>query len=283
VNEVEMLIVGANGQIGRALQALYPKAQIADIDELDITNAQSVAKYDWSKLKVVLNAAAYTNVDGAESAEGRVAAWKVNATAVGYLTKAALDHDLTVVHISTEYVFDGTKNPHVEDESLSPLGVYAQSKAAGDIVVSTLPKHYIVRTNWVVGDGKNFVRTMLELGQKGINPSVIADDIGRPTFATEVARAIDHLLKNRALYGTYNASNDGDPVSWADLTRAVFATAGLKRTVTNTTSAEYYGDKPNAAPRPHNSIFDLSKLHATGFVSRDWREDLKVYIEKELS
>lgn len=281
--DTEILIIGADGQLGRALQTKYPGAQAADVDELDITNAESVAGYDWSKVKVILNAAAYTNVDGAESAEGRVAAWKVNASAVGHLVKAVLEHNLTLVHISTEYVFDGIKNPHAEDEPLSPLGVYAQSKAAADVVVGVLPKHYILRTSWLIGDGKNFVRTMLDLGQKGVDPKVIADDIGRPTFTNELVRAVDHLLQTNAGFGIYNVSNDGDSVSWADLTRAILETANLPRTVTNITNAEYYAGKPEAAPRPHNSVFDLSKIQAAGFKSTDWRDDLKSYIAKELA
>jgi dTDP-4-dehydrorhamnose reductase len=283
MDDSSFFIVGANGQLGTALKAKYPNAQAADIDELDITNPESVASYDWSKVKVIINAAAYTNVDGAESAEGRLVAWKVNAQAVGYLVKAALDHDLTLVHISTEYVFDGTVNPHLEDEPFSPLGVYAQSKAAADISVSLLPMHYIVRTSWVIGAGKNFVRTMLDLGNRGTDPAVISDDVGRPTFTSELVRSIDHLLKNHSPYGTYNLSNDGEVVSWADLTRAIFKIAGLKNTVTDTTDAEYYADKPMAARRPRNSVFNLIKIHKTGFTSHDWQDDLKDYVEKEMA
>ncbi len=161
MDDLSIFIVGANGQLGTALKQQYPGAQSADIDELDITNAELVAGYDWSPIKIILNAAAYTNVDGAETDEGRVAAWRVNATAVGYLAKAAYDHDLTLVHISTDYVFDGSQNPHTEDEPLSPLSVYGQTKAAGDLVVGLVPKHYLLRTSWVIGEGQNFVRTML--------------------------------------------------------------------------------------------------------------------------
>lgn len=283
MDDSTFFIVGANGQLGTALKEKYPKAQSADIDELDITDPESVATYNWSKVKVILNAAAYTNVDGAQSAEGRIAAWKVNAQAVGYLAKAALEHDLTLVHLSTDYVFDGTKHPHLEGEPLSPLGVYAQTKAAGDIVVNLVPKHYLIRTSSVIGQGKNFVRIMLDLGNRGINPKVISDDVGRLTFTSELVRAIDHLLSNKSAFGTYNLSNDGEVVSWADITRAIFEIAGLKNTVTDTTDAEYYADKPEASPRPRFSDFDLSKIHSTGFTSHNWRDDLKDYVEKELA
>lgn len=277
----KFFIVGANGQLGTALRQAYPEAGFADSDLLDITNQESVSNFDWSKYTHILNAAAYTNVDGAESSEGRVTAWKVNAQGVGYLVKAALEHDLILVHISSEYVFDGTKTPHSEDEPFSPLGVYAQSKAAGDIAVSVWPKAYLVRTSWVIGEGKNFVRTMLSLGEKGVNPTVIADDIGRPTFTAELVRAIDHLLKIKAPFGTYNVTNGGEPVSWADLTNAIFKEAGMANKVTDTTNANYYADKPEAAPRPHNSVLGLDKIQSTGFEPRNWREDLAEFIKKE--
>ena len=277
-----IFIVGAGGQLGTALRAQYPGARSADVSELDITDADSVANYDWSGIKVILNAAAYTNVDGAETAEGRVAAWKVNATAVANLVRAAQAHDLTLVHVSSDYVFDGTAEPHSEDEPYSPLGVYGQSKAAGDIVVSLLPKHYILRATWVIGEGKNFVRTMLSLAEKGISPTVVSDQVGRLTFTSELVRIVDHLLTSQAAYGTYNATNDGKLASWADITRDIFALSGHDElTVTDISTADYYAGKEGIAPRPLGSNMDLSKLHATGFTSRDWSDDLKEYIEKE--
>lgn len=282
MKDEEIFIVGANGQLGRALQAKYPGAQSADIDELDITNRESVLGYDWSTIKVLLNAAAFTNVDGAETAEGRVAAWKVNAVAVSYLVEAAAKHGMTLVHISTDYVFDGTKDNHAEDEPFSPLGVYAQTKAAGDIAVSLAPKHYILRSSWVIGDGPNFVRTMLGLGAKGVEPSVVADQIGRLTFTTELVKIIDHLLTKQAPFGTYNATNGGEPASWADITRAIFQEAGYgDLQVTDTTTEEYFAGKPGIAPRPLKSALDLAKLKAAGFEPRDWREDLADYIASQ--
>jgi dTDP-4-dehydrorhamnose 3,5-epimerase len=281
VNDTEIFITGANGQLGRALKAKYPGAQSADINELDITSQESVTNYDWSKIKIILNAAAYTNVDGAETAEGRVSAWNVNATAVSHLVKAAQEHDITLVHVSTDYVFDGTQNQHTEDEPFSPLGVYAQSKAAGDIAVSLAPKHYILRSSWVVGDGPNFVRTMLGLGAKGVAPTVVADQIGRLTFTTELVKAIDHLLTAQAAYGTYNASNGGEAASWADITRAIFQEAGYDLTVTDTTTKEYFKNKDGIAPRPLKSTLALDKLASTGFTPTDWHTDLANYIAKE--
>jgi dTDP-4-dehydrorhamnose reductase len=278
----KFFIVGAGGQLGQALQAQYPQAQSADIDELDITDTESVENFDWNNISVILNAAAFTNVDGAESPEGRVAAWKVNASAVANLVSVAQKHDITLVHISTDYVFDGTKAPHTEDEPFSPLSVYGDSKAAGDIVVGLLAKHYILRTSWVIGEGKNFVRTMLGVGEKGINPTVVADQIGRLTFTSELVKAIDHLLQNQVAFGTYNVSNSGDIVSWAEITRSIFKEADYDLTVTDTTTEEYFAGKEGIAPRPLESAFELGKLQSTGFTSTDWQDDLREYIQKEL-
>lgn len=283
INAKEILIVGSNGQLGRALHDKYPGAVATDITQLDITSSNSVKNFDWAAIKVIINAAAYTKVDEAQTPEGRIEAWKVNAEAVSYLAQAAIDHDLTLVHISSEYVFNGENNLHKEDEPLSPLGVYAQTKAAGDIVVGTVPKHYIVRTSWVIGDGKNFVRTMLRLGAQGISPSVINDDVGRPTFTTTLVGAIDHLLSQISDYGTYNVSDDGEPTSWAGLTREIFKSAGFNLSVTNVTDNDYYADKPNASPRPQSSIFDLRKIKSTGFMPTDWHENLAKYIKKEIA
>lgn len=281
MNDSKIFIVGANGQLGTALRAQYPGAQFADISELDITNQQSVESFDWSGIEIILNAAAYTNVDGAETPEGRVASWKVNASAVANLVRACLENDMTLVHISSDYVFDGTKEPHMEDETFSPLGVYGQSKAAGDVVVSVLPKHYLLRTTWVIGKGKNFVRTMLGLAEKGVSPGVVSDQVGRLTFTSELVRAIDHLLNTKATYGTYNVTNDGPLASWAEITRQIFSLSGYGNlTVTDISTADYYAGKEGIAPRPLKSNMSLDKLHATGFESRNWRNELGRYIQK---
>lgn len=282
MDDSKIFIVGANGQLGTALRAQYPNAQFADIGELDITDKASVNAFDWTGIEIILNAAAYTNVDGAETNEGRVASWKVNAEAVKYLCHAAWNHDITLVHISSDYVFDGTVVPHTEDEPLSPLSVYGASKAAGDLLVQQLDKHYLLRATWVIGEGKNFVRTMLGLAEKGVSPTVVGDQIGRLTFTSELVRAIDHLLTSKAPYGTYNTTNSGKAKSWADITRDIFAFAGYNDlTVTDTTTADYFAGKEGIAPRPLGSEMDLTKLQSTGFESRDWQDDLREYIQKE--
>ena len=281
MNDANIFIVGAKGQLGLALQAQYPRAKTAGINELDITDQESVQNYDWSDVKVIINTAAFTNVDGAETNEGRITAWQVNAVGVSNLVKLALIRDILLVHISSEYVFDGSKNPHIESEPLSPLSVYGQSKAAGDLLVSLLPKYYLIRASWVIGEGKNFVRTMLDLGKKGVEPSVVNDQVGRLTFTSELVRGIDYLLNKKAAYGIYNLSNEGSPSSWADIARAIFKLAGYDLKVTDTTTAEYFVSKQDVAPRPLNSALSLDKIHDSGFVSRDWYDDLRDYIERE--
>lgn len=284
MNNSEIFIVGANGQLGTALREQYPGSQFADIDELDITKRDSVDSFDWSGIKIILNAAAFTNVDGAETTEGRVVAWNVNASAVANLARVARKYDMTLLHISSDYVFDGTKEPHMEDELFSPLSVYGASKAAGDLLVSQLEKHYILRTTWVIGEGKNFVRTMLGLAEKGISPSVVNDQVGRLTFTSELVRAIDHVLISNAAFGTYNVTNDGPLASWAEITRQIFSLAGYKElTVTDTTTAEYFAGKEGIAPRPLGSDMSLDKIHATGFESRNWQDNLADYIRREVT
>lgn len=283
MNDSEIFIVGANGQLGMALREKYPGAQFADKDELDITDWSSVEAFDWDGIKYILNAAAWTNVDGAETDEGRIGAWAVNASAVANLVRACRIHDMTLLHISSDYVFDGTHEPHTEDEPFSPLSVYGASKAAGDLAVSLLEKYYILRTTWVIGEGKNFVRTMLELAGKGVSPTVVADQIGRLTFTSELVRAIDYVLTNKAAFGTYNVTNDGPLASWAEITRQIFSLAGYTElTVTDTTTAEYFAGKVGIAPRPLGSDMSLAKLHATGFESHNWQDELEAYIAKEL-
>ncbi len=281
--DTRILITGANGQLGRALALKYPKAIALNSDQLDITSQEQVKSFPWKDVDVIINAAAYTNVDGAETAEGRIAAWQVNAVGVANLTKAAMARDIKLIHISTDYVFDGSKDNHQEDEPFSPLNVYGQTKAAGDIAVSLLSNHYVLRTSWVIGEGKNFVRTMLELAKKGINPKVVSDQIGRLTFTSELVRAIDHLLSCNAEPGTYNLSNSGKPASWADITRTMYDLVKLNNTVTDISTEEYYVGKTNVAQRPLNSSLDLTKICSIGFTPTDWEIDLGEYLNKELA
>jgi dTDP-4-dehydrorhamnose reductase len=275
---VRVLVLGAGGQVGRAVAAALPSATALGRGELDIA---APAGLDWSRFDVVVNAAAYTDVDGAETADGRVAAWRANATGPAALARAAAAHDLTLVHLSSEYVFDGrAAAPYTEDDPVAPLSAYGASKAAGDLAVGGLERHYLVRPTWVAGDGRNFVRTMLGLAERGVSPTVVADQIGRPTFATDIAAAIVHLLESRAPYGTYHVTGGGEPASWADVARAVFTAAGHDAArVSDSTTAEYFAGKPDAAARPLNSVLDCTKAAKTGVELPDWRTRLPSYVQ----
>lgn len=283
MEDSRILITGANGQVGRALSAVYPHAVKTDSAELDITDAKALQDFDWSSIKIIINTAAYTNVDGAEAPEGEKLAWAINDQAVGNLADIAVKNDMLLVHISTAYVFDGNKKSYTEEDSVNPLGKYAKSKAAGDARAASVPRHYIIRTDSVIGEGKNFVRTMLGLAKKGISPTVVADQIIRPTFTGEIAGAIKFLIDKPAKFGLYNLTNEGEPVSWADFTRAIFKAADIDINVTDTTLREYAAGKPGVAPRPLNSVLDLAKIESAGFKPRDWHDDLKEYVNKELS
>ncbi|HUD06350.1 MAG TPA: NAD(P)-dependent oxidoreductase [Candidatus Saccharimonadales bacterium] len=282
MKESEILVIGAGGQLGSVLTTKYPNARSVDIQQLNISDFESISSYNWKNSKIVINAAAYTNVDGAETEDGRIVAWQSNAVAIANLVMICEENDLTLVHISTDYVFDGKRKVHDEEEPFSPLGVYGQTKAAGDIVLSTHKKKYILRTSWVIGEGNNFIRTMINIGKKGIDPVVVSDQIGRLTFTDELVRAIDYLLSNECPYGTYNVTNDGESVSWAEITTQVFKLANLKNKVKEISTHDYYKDKPEAAKRPLNSTLDLTKLHSTGFKSKSWSTSLESYVEKEL-
>jgi dTDP-4-dehydrorhamnose reductase len=272
------LVLGGDGQLGRALRTVFTDAEFTTRADFDITDPSAWTSRHWRDYGVIINAAAYTAVDRAETPEGRRAAWAVNVTAVTQMAKIATANGITLVHVSSDYVFDGTAEVHPEDEPFSPLGVYGQTKAAADALVSTVPQHYIVRTSWVIGDGVNFVRTMAGLAARGVSPSVVNDQIGRLTFATEIARAIAHLLDRGASAGTYNVSSDGPAVSWADIAADVYAASGADPTmVTGVPTSTYFAGK-QAAPRPSQSSLDLTRLRATGFVPRDQLELLHQYL-----
>jgi dTDP-4-dehydrorhamnose reductase len=273
-----VLIVGANGQLGQSLVQAMPDAVALGRDALDLSSPESVAHFDFAPYGVILNAAAYTKVDDAETPEGRRAAWAVNVGGVQALVEAARPHRCTVVHISSDYVFDGVREVHPEDEPFCPLGVYGQTKAAADALVATLPNHYILRTSWVVGEGHNFVRTMAGLADRGVRPAVVEDQYGRLTFTDDLARATRHLLDVAAPYGTYNVTSAGPTTTWADIAREVYAARGADPgAVSGTTTAAYAAGK-NLAPRPRHSTLSLDKITATGFSPGDGLEALQRYL-----
>jgi len=278
VEPKKILIIGAAGQLGRALIKALPGAVPITRDTLDLASPKSIKSFDFAEYRVVINAAGYTKVDAAETWAGRREAWAVNVGGVAALVDAARQHHFALVHISSDYVFDGSEPFHTEDEPFSPLGVYGQTKAAGDAMVESLPAHYVLRTSWVIGEGGNFVRTMASLADNGSNPEVVDDQFGRLTFTAELSRAIIHLLLVEAPYGTYNLSNDGEPTTWADIARAVFATRGRDpASVRSVTTAEYTVGK-TLAPRPRHSVLSLEKIIRSGFQPADAMSQLQAYL-----
>ena len=274
----KILIIGAGGQLGRALIMAMPSAIPISRSTVDLASPESITTFDFAPYGVVINAAAYTKVDAAETEVGRREAWAVNVGGMASLIEAARKHRFTLVHVSSDYVFDGSQALHTETEPFSPLGVYGQTKAAGDALIGSLPVHYLLRTSWVIGDGHNFVRTMASLADRGVSPEVVDDQFGRLTFTTEIGRAILHLLDTGASYGTYNLSNDGDAMTWAGIARVVFQARGRDASsVRGVTTAEYGAGK-SLAPRPRHSLLSLDKIIGSGFQPTDAMTHLHAYL-----
>jgi dTDP-4-dehydrorhamnose 3,5-epimerase/reductase len=261
----ETLIIGSGGQLGRALIKAIPAAVPITRATLDLASPESIAGFDFRPYGVVTD-------------DGRREAWTVNVGGVAALVEAARKHRFALVHISSDYVFDGTDALHTETEPFSPLGVYGQTKAAGDALLGSLPAHYLLRTSWLIGDGHNFVRTFASLADRGVSPEVVNDQFGRLTFTTEITRAIVHLLQAKAPYGTYNLSNSGEPMTWADIARVVFQARGRDAaSVKGVTTAEYAAGK-SLAPRPRHSVLSLDKIISSGFRPADAMTRLQQYL-----
>lgn len=267
------LILGAGGQVGRALAKALPDATAVDRAAFDIAAPGPLDGWD-----VVINAGAWTDVDGAEA--HRADAWRANAAGPAALARAARAHGFVLVHFSSEYVFDGAApRPYREDDPVAPLSAYGASKAAGDLAVQGVERRYLLRPTWVVGEGRNFVRTMLGLAERGVAPTVVDDQIGRLTFATDLAAAVVGLVGSAAPFGDYHVTGGGEPGSWADVAREVYRLAGrADLPVSGTSTAAHFADKPTAARRPLNSVLDTAKAAAAGMAMPDWRAGLAAYL-----
>jgi dTDP-4-dehydrorhamnose reductase len=278
-----ILVTGANGQLGRALQKLLPDGVFTDSDSLNIADEQAVNSFDLSRFEAVINAAAYTNVDGCETEPGTNLAWQVNSQAVANLAMATRVSQIPLVSVSTDYVFDGTSSkPYQEADPIRPLNMYGATKAAGEFASRLNANHYLVRTSWLYGDGHNFVRTMLDLSRTKKELTVVSDQIGRPTSATDLAQALLELLKTKAEPGIYHFSNSGRPVSWAYFARAIFKEAKLDCQVRDTSTEEHYQNVTTPyAKRPLYSVFSLNKIEKAGINLTDWQTSLATYIGQE--
>jgi dTDP-4-dehydrorhamnose reductase len=271
-----ILVVGANGMLGRDLMALLgDRGKGVDIAEIDITSPESVLQVIGDlKPEVVINCAAYTDVDGCES--NIETAMTVNGEGVAYLAMACKDCGALLVQVSTDYIFDGGKGtPYVEDDAPCPLSIYGDSKLTGEMNAAFSPEYLIVRTQWLYGlHGKNFVETMLRLGAEKDELTVVDDQIGSPTWTVDLARAIIALIDNNCR-GVYHAAN-AEYCSWNDFAKAIFAEAGASVTVKPMTTTEL--NRP--AKRPLYSTLECSKLvEDTGFQPQTWRSALHEYLK----
>jgi dTDP-4-dehydrorhamnose reductase len=271
-----ILVVGANGMLGTDLMQVLPgDVRGVDIEEVDVTSFESTRRALLTlKPAVVVNVAAYTDVDGCES--NRELAMQVNGEGVAHLALAAREIGARLVHVSTDYIFDGKgMTPLREDDPPNPLSVYGESKLAGELNARLLADHLIVRTQWLYGiNGRNFVETMLRLGEDREELSVVDDQIGSPTWTYDLSLAIKALI-DKNCRGTYHAANAGC-CSWNVFARVIFEESGLAVTVKPMATSEL--GRP--APRPLYSVLDCSKLAAdTGFRPEPWQEALRNYLQ----
>lgn len=277
--EKTILITGKNGQLGNEIQVLaknYPDIQFiyTDVEELDITNAESVALFfEQYKPMACINAAAYTAVDKAET--DRELSMKINATAVGYLAANCQKSGATFVHISTDYVFDGNSDsPYKEDHPVNPVNYYGLTKLHGEQeAMEKNPSSIIIRTSWVYSFfGNNFVKTMLRLMKDRESLNVVGDQYGSPTYAADLAEVILQIATaTNPQAGIYHYSNEGN-INWCDFAIAIRDNAGLSCNVQPIDTAGY----PTPAKRPHYSVMSKDKIVSTfGITLKDWKDSLQ--------
>lgn len=270
-----ILVVGSKGMLGQDLLALLgDRGRGVDLPEIDITDMVSVQKILTAlKPKVVVNCAAYTDVDGCET--NAETAMQVNAEGVAFLAMITREIGAKLVQISTDYVFDGSKgSPYNEDDLQKPLNIYGESKLAGELNVDINPDNLLIRTQWLYGiNGKNFVETMLKLAKEKDELSVVDDQIGSPTWTMDLARGIIALI-DKDCRDVYHFANSGN-TSWNGFAKAIFEESGIPVKLHSMTTEQL--NRP--ARRPLHSTLDCSKLvEDTGFTPQPWREALKQYL-----
>ena len=276
----KIIITGCNGQLGRAINQEYEgstefRMVNTDVDELDITNIDSVMEFvrDVNPYAII-NCAAHTNVDACE--EQWDSAYRINAIGPRNLAIAARETGAKIVHVSTDYVFSGDgSRPYVEFDATNPNSAYGTTKLAGEQFVKEFADNYfIIRTAWLYGDGKNFAKTMLRLAETNEKVRVVGDQFGTPTSARELARAIKHLVPTEN-YGLFHGTCEGS-CSWAEFAAEIFKMAGLDTEVEAITSAEYSAK----ANRPAYSVLDNYMLRLTSdYRFADWQDALAEYME----
>lgn len=288
----KILVTGCNGQLGRAIRKEYAASDVEFINtdvvegegvvSLDITDVDAVLKLVRAeKPDVIINCAAHTNVDKCE--EQWDLAYKINAIGPRNLSIAATEADAKMIHVSTDYVFEGNgTRPYIEFDAPNPVSAYGKTKLEGENFVKEFAKkHFILRTAWLYGDGKNFVKTMLALAENHDELNVVCDQVGTPTSAVELAKMI-HYLEGTENYGTFHATCEGD-TNWADFAEAIFKRAGKNVKVNHVTSKQYKEMNPASANRPAYSILEDYMIKLTSdFVMADWQDALDVYMKELL-
>lgn len=275
----KIIVTGADGQLGRAINLQYAGSTEyelvnTDVGELDITKIDAVMEFARQiRPYAIINCAAYTAVDACEKEEDL--AFRINAVGARNLSIAASETGAKLMHVSTDYVFDGNgTRPYRETDPTGPQGAYGRTKMAGEAFVKEFSsRHFIIRTAWLYGDGKNFVRTMLRLSETNDKVRVVMDQVGSPTSAGELAKAIAYLLPTEN-YGLFHGTCEGD-CSWAQFTEEIFRLAGKSTAVEAITSEEYAA----AAKRPAYSILENYMLKmTTDFMFADWHDAIAEYI-----
>ena len=284
----KIIVTGSNGQLGRAVNALNAISGdyelintdfgIDGIRSLDITDLDAVLGLCREVMPyAIINCAAHTNVDGCEVQKD--AAFRINAIGPRNMAIAATETGAKLVHISTDYVFagDGTR-PYTEFDTPAPKAMYGITKLAGeDFVRQFADKFFMIRTAWLYGDGKNFVRTMLRLSEDHDEISVVNDQVGSPTSAAELAKAV-FALRPTENYGLFHGTCEG-MCSWADFTKKIFELAGKNTKVNPVTSAQYKEMNPASADRPAYSVLENYMLKLTGsYMFADWEKAIAEYL-----
>ena len=283
---MNILVTGANGQLGNEMRIVSKGSSdcyiFTDVEELDITNYEAISKCVRDKdIKVVVNCAAYTNVDKAEDDE--ITAELLNAQAVEYMAKVCKDNDATLIHISTDYVFGGNdgNTPRTENEAVNPTGVYGRTKLHGEQAIQRIGcKHIIIRTAWLYSEfGNNFVKTMRRLTAEKDTLKVVFDQVGTPTYALDLAKTIEIFIKQlktvnyqlSIVNSIYNFSNEG-VISWYDFAKEICELSGNVCDIQPCHSNEF----PSKVKRPSYSVLDKTKIkNKLNITIPHWKESLK--------
>lgn len=285
----KILVTGCNGQLGRAVRKEYAGEKVTFINT-DVTEGEGVLALDITdvdvvmelvrreKPDVIINCAAHTNVDLCEKQWD--SAYRINAIGPRNLSIAATAVGAKMIHVSTDYVFEGNgTRPYTEFDAPNPISAYGKTKLEGERFVQAFAdRYFILRTAWLYGEGKNFVKTMLRLAETHDEVSVVDDQVGSPTSAVELARMI-HYLEKTDNYGIFHATCEGD-TNWADFAETIFKKAGKVTKVRHVSSEEYAKMNPASAKRPAYSILDNYMLRLTGdYRMADWQDALDEYMK----